>query len=129
MSLLKAKVIGVGAAGNKAAIDLIESGIIDDIDTILVNSTIKDIPEKYRNISIVMSTNAQEGCGKERNIAKRLASEAIQNGILDLDGFITKDVDLTILIGSTEGGTGSGSIPMMASYIRNFIDNTEDYEE
>lgn len=127
--LLKARVIGCGAGGNKAVIDLIEAGIIDKTNTILVNSTIKDIPEEYHSISIVLSQDASEGCGKERDRAKKLVANAINNGTLDLDGFIGREPDLTILIASTEGGTGSGSVPLIASYIRNYIDTTDDYEE
>lgn len=129
MSLLKTRVIGCGAAGNKAVIELIEAKIVNIEDVILVNSTIKDIPKEYYNISVVLSSDSSEGCGKERNTAKKLVSNAIQNGTLDLDGFISKDVDMTILVGSTEGGTGSGSVPLMASYIRNYIDTSDDFEE
>lgn len=129
MSLLKGRVIGSGAAGNKAAITLIEEGVVDMQDVLLVNSTIKDIPEKYHNISVVLSEDSSEGCGKERDRAQKLIARAIQSSRLDLDGFVGRDTDLTILIGSTAGGTGSGSVPIMASYIRNFIDTTDDYDE
>ena len=98
-------------------------------DVLLVNSTIKDIPEKYHNISVVLSEDSSEGCGKERDRAQKLIARAIQSSRLDLDGFVGRDTDLTILIGSTAGGTGSGSVPIMASYIRNFIDTTDDYDE
>ena len=117
MSLLKTRVIGAGAAGNKAVIELIEAKIVNIEDVLLVNSTIKDIPKEYYNISVVLSSDSSEGCGKERNTAKKLVSNAIQNGTLDLDGFITKDVDLTILVGSTEGGTGSGSVPLISDSV------------
>ena len=39
---MRALVIGVGAAGNKAAIDLIENGVISEEHIVLINSTIKD---------------------------------------------------------------------------------------
>ena len=127
--ILNLKVIGSGAAGNKAAIALIEEGVVEMQNVLLVNSTIKDIPEKYRDIAVVLSENSSEGCGKERDKAQKLVGRAIEDGRLDLDKFITRDTDSTILIGSTAGGTGSGSVPIMASYIRNFIDTTDDYEE
>lgn len=43
---LKAKVLGVGAAGNKAAITLIEEHIVDPKQVVLLNTTLKDVPEK-----------------------------------------------------------------------------------
>ena len=45
--MLKTKIIGVGAAGNKAAINLIEKGVIEKGNVLLLNSTKKDIPDEY----------------------------------------------------------------------------------
>ena len=45
--MLNLKVIGAGAAGNKAAITLIGKGF-DKKNVTLINSTSKDIPEEYR---------------------------------------------------------------------------------
>ena len=41
--MLRLKVIGCGAAGNKAAISLIDD-FFDSKDVLLINSTAKDIP-------------------------------------------------------------------------------------
>ena len=38
-------IIGLGAAGNKAAMRALELGVVDTPDVVLVNSTLKDIPE------------------------------------------------------------------------------------
>ena len=41
-------VLGVGAAGNKAVIAALENEIIDESHAKLLNTTISDIPEKYK---------------------------------------------------------------------------------
>ena len=41
-------IIGIGAAGNKASINLIEKGIIGKENIHLLNTTLKDIPEEYK---------------------------------------------------------------------------------
>ena len=38
------RLIGIGAAGNKAAITAVENNIISVKKTMLINSTLKDIP-------------------------------------------------------------------------------------
>ena len=69
--MLNAKVIGIGAAGNKAVITLLEKGIIvDDKQILLLNSTLKDVPEKYKDFAIEFGDT--KGCGKERNLAKNM---------------------------------------------------------
>ena len=126
-TILKTKVIGSGAAGNKAAIMLIEKGIIPLENVLLINSTLKDIPEKYREFAVSLSTSEKDaGCGKERNRSKQLTAEAIKDGRLPLDDFIEKDDDLVIGIGSFGGGTGSGNIPFIGSYLKTYVDNFDD---
>ena len=110
------KVIGVGAAGNKAAISMIENNVCDRTDVLLLNSTLRDIPEQYRELSVQYS-NTRGGAGKERTIAKTLCLQSIQDGELDcLDRLVTDEDDLIVLIASAEGGTGSGSLPILAKY-------------
>ena len=42
--MINAKVIGIGAAGNKAAIALVENGVMPRSSVMLLNSTLKDVP-------------------------------------------------------------------------------------
>ena len=58
---LKAKVIGLGAAGNKAAITLIEEKVVDPKQVVLLNTTLKDVPEKYAEYAVECGT--MTGCG------------------------------------------------------------------
>lgn len=111
-------VLGLGAAGNKAAIRAIELGVIDKSDAMLINSTEKDIPGEYKINSIIIGNNLK-GCGKERNISK----DAIVSYLQSEDTFnkIPSDVDRVVIVTSTEGGTGSGSTPILARYIRDVV--------
>ena len=111
-------IIGMGAAGNKATIRAIELGVVDPLSTVLINSTKKDIPENYKEISLIIGNNLK-GCGKERGIAK----DAIVSYLKENDTFakIPVTTDRVIIATSTEGGTGSGSAPILAKYIRDVL--------
>lgn len=122
--MLTAQVIGVGAAGNKGAFALVRDGVIAIEDTLLVNSTIKDIPseyEKHKNLVVEIGTKGFEGCGKERSEGERLAVEAIQNGNLNLSAWVKPSASMVIIITSTEGGTGSGASVVIAKYLRDVL--------
>lgn len=111
-------VIGLGAGGNKATIRAIELGVVDKLHALLINSTEKDIPVDYKDNSIIIGKNL-DGCGKERNISK----EAIVSYLKEEDSFsrIPADVTRIVIVTSTEGGTGSGSAPILSKYIRDVV--------
>ena len=113
--LLKTKVIGVGAAGNKAAITLLEKGIIDSDDVLLINSSIRDVPEKYH--SNLISFGGTHGCGKERNLAQKMIGVAIRNNQAFLEGYLKDRPQSVIIVTSVEGGTGSGASITLGQYI------------
>ena len=114
---MKIKVIGTGAAGNKAAVNLIEKGVLSQDKILLINSTLRDVPDNYRSLAIKFSDTIG-GCGKERDLSKNLCLSSIKDGTLNtIDTFIEEDDELVILVGSTEGGTGSGSVIVLARYI------------
>lgn len=118
---MKIKVIAIGAAGNKAAINLIEKGVINKEQCLLINSTLRDISTEYRNQAVELL--GSQGCGKERSLAKQLCLETIQEGKLEqLDALINDEDELVVLVASSEGGTGSGSLPILAKYYRHVID-------
>lgn len=111
-------ILGLGAAGNKAAIRAMELGIVNSVYTTLINSTEKDIPEKYKDNSIIIG-NGLKGCGKERNISKKAIIPFLKE--TEIFNNIPADVDRVVIVTSTEGGTGSGSTPLLAKYIRDVI--------
>ena len=118
---MKAKVIGIGAAGNKVACTLIEEKVVDVKDVLLINSTLSDVPDKYRNIAIQFS-NSIGGCGKERLSAKKLCAQSINDNTLGrLDSIMDPDDATCIIISSAEGGTGSGSAPLVAKYMKEVV--------
>lgn len=119
--MLRMQIIGCGAAGNKALISLIESNEIpqDKMSYLLVNSTDRDIKPEYRaNAMIFGASGGSGGCGKERELGKKMILEDEENGIRNIDGKIDPFADLVVVVGSTEGGSGSASIPIISKYIR-----------
>ena len=111
-------VIGIGAAGNKAAIRAIELSVVNQAYTVIINSTEKDIPSEYKDNCIIIG-NSLRGCGKERDVSKNAIVSYLKEN--DTFGNIPADVDRVVIVTSTEGGTGSGSTPILAKYIRDVI--------
>ena len=120
------RLIGIGAAGNKAAIAAVENNIISVEKTMLINSTLKDIPAEYQSkkgANVKQYAGAYGGCGKERNISNKLATSNLASDTLDLNTFLgvgtDAEAELVIIVASTEGGTGSGSAPLIGNFILN----------
>lgn len=120
--MLNFKVIGAGAAGNKAAIDLISYGF-NPKDVIMINSTTKDIGENFIENSIIFgsSSNFLGGCGKERTLGKRLILADMKAGAINFDNIIDPDTNAVIIVSSTEGGSGSAVTPIMAKYFKEVV--------
>lgn len=112
--LLNAKIIGLGAAGNKAAIALDKKYPEITKDMVLINSTMKDIPMEYREKAVQLDGTFR-GCAKERKIANEMMKNTLQNGTFD---YIGQDGEsMAIIVTSSEGGTGSGASELLAQYI------------
>ena len=120
--MLNAKVIGIGQAGNKAVINLLEHGVVNQNDIILINSTLKDIPEKYREFALKLE--GSEGCAKERNIANNICKMNLQNGNLNVDALMQAEDSEVIICTSAEGGTGSGASSILAQYFSDVLGKT-----
>ena len=117
---LKCGVIGLGAAGNKAAIALIESGVCTQTDVILLNSTLKDVPNRYKEIALEFEGNSK-GCAKERKLAQSLMMDNLKSQSLGIDEFAANKYDFILICASAEGGTGSGSSTILAKYINQVL--------
>lgn len=118
------RLIGLGAAGNKAAICAVENNIMSTKNTMLINSTLKDIPSEYREkegVNVYQLFGAYGGCGKERAMSYGLLEESLKRDVFNLEQFLSvgekDEAELVIIVASTEGGTGSGSAPLIANYI------------
>lgn len=118
--MLNLKVIGAGAAGNKAVITLLNEGF-DKKNVLLINSTSKDIPEEYRDISMIFGNNTLGGCGKEREIGKDLILNDLKSNNISLDNFPDPDTNAIVIVSSTEGGSGSASAPILAKYVNDVL--------
>ncbi len=121
---MRTKLIGLGAAGNKAAICAVENEVMDIKNVLLLNSTLKDIPANYQAMDgavCVKFLDSYGGCGKERKMSRELCENTLREEGFDLEGFLEIDTptqaELVVLVTSTEGGTGSGSTPLLAQYI------------
>ena len=111
---MKTLLIGIGAAGNKAVVKAIAMGIVKEDDALIINSTSKDFPKEFpKDRSIVLSPK-DTGCGKERTVAKDYAFTTIKAG--KLNGIDVSVYTTVIICTSVEGGTGSGSTPIIAKY-------------
>lgn len=119
--MLKIKVIGIGAAGNRAAIKLIESNIIPRKDIMLLNSTRKDVPQKYVD-DFYYEFGDVKGCGKERQLAHEMMVHALHTNQIPMDEFIDGDEKFYVIVASTEGGTGSGSSVLLGEYLQEMTD-------
>ena len=111
----KIKVIGSGQAGNKAVINMIEKGIIDPQSILLLNTTLKDIPTEYHQYAIQFGNG---GAAAQRSIGRNMILDSLQNNTVQLENFIQPDDTLCILVSSGSGGSGSGSIPILADYLK-----------
>lgn len=117
--MLSFSVIGCGAAGNKAVIDLMNIGYNPD-KVFMLNSTYKDIPSEYHSKMMIFGArnNRLGGCGKERSIGRDMLLSDIKSGAIDLDSIVDPNDQAIVLVGATEGGSGSASIPILAKYFK-----------
>lgn len=123
----KTLVIGLGAAGNKAAIKLVEDGIKDAADIILINSTQVDVPAAYKGACYLLK-GTSGGFGKERTKSKNAMVDFLRSGEFNIKEKMAKTDDdgrliykKAFIIASTEGGTGSGASVILAKYIKDVI--------
>ena len=121
--MLSFSVIGCGAAGNKAVIDLMNIGYNPD-KCFMINSTAKDLPDEYKEKVILFgaSQNRLGGCGKERSLGRSMLLDDLKSGNLNLDQMVDPNDQAIILVGSTEGGSGSSSLPILAKYFKQVYD-------
>ena len=116
--MLDFSIIGCGAAGNKAVAQLVAKGYSKD-KCYYVNSTSVDLPaECDKEHTIIFGAQSKltfGGCGKERSIGKRMIIEDMRSDTSAFDK-ICGNEHAIVLCGSTEGGSGSASLPILAKY-------------
>ena len=116
--MLDLMLFGIGAAGNKAAIEAVETRVIGDENVRLINTTVKDIPDKYKNDpnKVIKFSSMLGGCGKEPIKGQKAMFQAIKNKDIDFSSIITANTKAVVLVTSIEGGTGCGATPVIAKY-------------
>lgn len=132
--MLNGQIIGIGAAGAKAALAALKANVVSEIsDILLINSTERDIPKEYLDkggmaLQIGANNANMSGCGKEPVQAEKYIIDAIQDGSLqqNLNKFIKPTTQKIYVVTSTEGGTGCGAAPVVASYINSQIEIDDD---
>ena len=110
---------GIGAAGNKAAIEAVETRVIAKERVSLINTTVKDIPENIKKDNpnmVIKFSSMLGGCGKEPVKGDKAMFQAIKNKEIDFSAIINHDTKAVVLVTSTEGGTGCGATPVIARY-------------
>lgn len=116
---MEVTLFGIGAAGNKAAINVLKKGILDENHVRLLNTTIKDIPEDYKidNKGIVYKFSSMlGGCGKEPSKGRAAMLTAIKERKIDFGNLITPTTKAVFIVTSVEGGTGCGATPIVAKF-------------
>lgn len=116
--MINFKILGCGAAGNKAVIQAFNEGVILENEFMLINSTDKDIPEEFSQYSYIYR-NA-DGAGKERALGKQFAINALKTNDINLAEFV-KNAKVVVLVSSLDGGTGTSSVSIFAKYIKEVL--------
>ena len=115
---MKIKLFGIGAAGNKAVMQLVKDKVVHITDVLLINSTARDIPEDIDQNNLVIIGNTG-GCGKDRDLAKKMMIDYLQSVDENpIDTLIDGDEKMIFLAASTEGGTGSGASVILGQYLQ-----------
>lgn len=110
-------IFGIGGAGNKVLATAIREGVISKDNSLLVNTTKKDIPADLDNVMYIADADSEYGCAKNREASKQLLIKFLKTKAQDIDEAIPEDIEQVVIVNSTEGGTGSGAAPLLARYI------------
>lgn len=112
--MLNVGVIGVGNTGNQIAA-LAKERL--DVPALAINSSAKDLATVPAGVESYLLANADgtsQGAGKNRNLAKEYLKDSILKFLADekTQNFPV-ELDVVFIIGSTGGGTGSGTAPLL----------------
>jgi cell division protein FtsZ len=111
---IKIKVVGCGGAGNNTISRLMQMGI-KNVETIAINTDALDLlyTDANKKILIGKETTKGLGAGADINVGRKAAEEQID----EIKNAI-KGADLLFLTAGLGGGSGSGSIPLVARLAR-----------
>ena len=119
---MKGLIIGIGAAGNKSVINLVENEVVSIDDVMLINSTTMDVPDEYKSIMQILSGSKKGGFGKERSKSKEAMFNDLRSGKINIKNKVANgSYEFVAVVTSTEGGTGSGAATVLAQYVEQVI--------
>lgn len=104
------KVVGAGGAGNNTINRLMEIGV-KNVETIAINTDAQDLLYAVANKKILIGKNITNGlgAGSDPEIGEESAKENIEDVKSSLSGS-----DMVFVTCGLGGGTGSGSVPVLA---------------
>lgn len=110
-SFAKIRVIGVGGGGNNAVNSMVDSGSIQGVDFIGINTDSQALLNSQASTKIQIGENLTRGLGSGGNPEMgREAAEESREKIKDL----LEGSDMVFLTAGMGGGTGTGATPVIA---------------
>lgn len=110
-SFAKIRVIGIGGGGNNAVNSMVDSGSIQGVDFIGINTDAQALLDSKSNTKIQIGENLTRGLGSGGNPEMgREAAEESRDKIKDL----LEGSDMVFLTAGMGGGTGTGATPVIA---------------
>lgn len=107
---------GIGAAGSNIA----EVANNHGYRTGIINTSPEDL-EAIKGIKNKLLIGKQAGCGKDRNIAKREVKSYYNDIVNFVKNTFEADTDITYIVFSASGGTGSGMSPIVLDLLTKFL--------
>jgi cell division protein FtsZ len=106
------KVIGIGGAGGNAVNSMIEAGDIGTVSFIVANTDAQSLNLSLAEHKIQLGHKVTKGLGAGSNpeVGRRAAEEDLESVISAIS-----DADILFLTAGLGGGTGSGSLPIIAA--------------
>lgn len=107
----KIRVVGVGGAGGNVLNSMIESGQINGVEFIAINTDAQDLSTNKAFIKIPIGQEITHGlgAGADPEIGKRAADESKELIKSNLEG-----ADMVFITAGMGGGTGTGASPVVA---------------
>src|SRR3989339_1829003 len=105
------KVVGVGGGGGNALSSMVKEGGISGVEFVSINTDAQALLNNKASIKIQIGENLTRGLGSggDPEVGRQSAEESTQK----LED-VLQDADMVFLTAGMGGGTGTGSIPVVA---------------
>ncbi|MFH0898489.1 MAG: cell division protein FtsZ [bacterium] len=109
------KVLGVGGAGGNAVNSMIVTADMENIEFIAANTDAQALSQSSAQIKIQLGSKITKGlgAGSDPEIGRRAAEEDLESLMEHIES-----ADILFLTAGLGGGTGSGSLPVIANIAR-----------